>query len=117
MDNKNDDFVVEGYKLSVASFQHIATLNVSAILILGTFLKDQFPNPEFSCVIPWLFGMFILSTICSVLTVKINIIMVQNSPDISDLVRGFGATMYIISVLSLVIGLILLSTFVVLNWM
>lgn len=113
---KNDELIVEGYKLSSASFRHITSLNVSAILILGAFLKDQFPNPELKFIIPWIFGLFILSTICSVLTIKVNIMMIQKSPNIEKWIRNFGALNYLIAVLSFILGLTFLSTFVVVNW-
>jgi hypothetical protein len=113
--NRNSAFA-EGQKLFHDTFKHLTTLSTGSILLLATFVKDVFQNPESSFLLGICFFLLITSTVASVLVMMIFAKSVQHSGQPPDTDRKVGSWGMVISAFTFLCGIIVLTIFALINF-
>ncbi len=106
----------EGQKLAYDSFKHLTTLSTGSLLLLATFLKDLFDKPEWKFLVGVSFIFFIVSIVCSVLTMKALSMAVKDMGEADDSFGNFGAFLYLASIFGFLLGIICFVAFSIKNF-
>lgn len=105
----------EGIKLLYDTFKHLTTLSTGSIVILATFLKDVFPNPEWQILSSVVFVLFLVSTISAVLVMLGYGELLRTKDDVASVMDKVAQYGIIISGLSFIGAVISLVVFTIKN--
>jgi hypothetical protein len=106
----------EGQKLAYDSFKHLTTLSTGSILLLATFLKDVFKNPEWTQLVGWTFGLFMVTIVASLIVMVTIAHSVSHPANPSTATSTIGAIGLFIAVGSFLGAIGTLSVFFLRNY-
>ena len=120
MRNPNRKPLVESHKSFFEYFKHVTTLNTGAILIMIAFFEKAFEKPEGKSLAVLAFGFFIISLICSVLTMYRYAYLIwyeeeNRSPKDNKFRIIVRTIVFFISKYGFVFGMVLLALFGIIN--
>ena len=106
-----DNTEQEGIKLLFETFKHLTTLSTGSIVLLSTFFKDSFSNPQWGWLTSLTFTLFMISTVTSVMVMVAYSEMLRSNKSHGNYINFMGGYGIIISELSFILAVIALSVF------
>jgi len=117
---QNQEPLIASHKIFFEYFKHITTLNTGAILLMIAFIERAFEDPEAKILAVLAFGFFVISLICSVLTMYrfAHLIWYEEEmkyPKDNKLRRAARAVILFMGKYGFVFGMVLLALFGIIN--
>lgn len=116
-DTREPSRYLEEQKLAFDLVKHLTTLATGTTVLLATFLKDIFVDPQWRALVPLVFASLIVATVALSLAGFGLLSSVRQGPVTSASVRRFTALTTLVGMSTFLLGLCTLSVFAIRNWL
>ena len=108
---------VENQKVVLDYLKHIMTLDTGSILLLATLLEKFFSKPLWKPLVAATFLLFMISVLALTLSAFGVVRSIRTPSDVSNTIKHFTASTFIVGIVTFVGGLGTLSLWAVRNWL